>query len=165
MSTGINPTNNVVPWAGLRTLTQRNLDIFLPGTKVVLVLRIPRERKNKPPVPQDTKIAFVHYKNADSINVHGVTKSSLGIDSRFKLDLEHLKGEIYLPQFNSRAEIVGEEIKIYVPPNTHPDVRTFIEDSVDFLETTMNLIADPNDAEMVETLNLFRLKLYPHRYN
>jgi hypothetical protein len=164
MPSGLNPISGIMPWAGLRTLISRNSDIFIPGTKVVFTLKVPREhgfgQRSQP-----AKVAFVHYDNTDSVGIEGVTKSWLGIVSKFKLDVDKEEGEVRLPQFNSSIELNDLEATIHLLPHSHPDIETFTWDSLDFLGTTMSMITDPDDKEMDEVMNLYRLRMYPHRYN
>lgn len=164
MPSGLNPVSSVLPWAGLRTLITRNPDVFLPGTKIVFTLKIPREHEFGQR-SQPAKVAFVHYPNTDSVNIEGITKSWLGVVSRFKIDVDREKCEVSLPQFNSQVEVNNNEATIHLPDHSHPDIETFTWDSLDFLGTTMNMITDPDETEMTEIMNRFRLRVYPHRYN
>ena len=157
MGTNINPVNNAFPWPGLRTFVTKYGELLSPNSKINFSIDIPKEGEHQTDM-QKVKITFVYPRDASGVKIYGLTKSSIGIVSECKLDLEDNTGRITLPQFNSGVQLSEEKCSIEVPENSHPDIYTFTEEAISFFQDVLDRFVSDEDEKIQETLKQMILK-------
>ena len=149
MST-IHKTYISYPWSGLRDFVTRHRNDFPQGTETKVSFTVHVENSTSSPDEQEVSITFAYPKDPGGVVISAKTKfPPLAVESEARLNLEEGKGQITLPQFNSRA-ILGEvQSTIETPEGAHQDIRKFTADALLFLKDALELILLEDSLETI----------------
>ncbi|MBI3590922.1 MAG: hypothetical protein HY094_06035 [Candidatus Melainabacteria bacterium] len=158
MGTSVNPVINASLWHGLRAFVAGHGELLAPNSKIDFLIDIPKESGHGTEM-QEVRMTFAYPTNANGVKIYGSTKSTIGIVSECKLDLEDNTGRITLPQFNSEVELSEEKCSIEVPESSHPDIYTFTHEALSFFQDVLDRFISGEDEKIQETLKEMMLRI------